>query len=423
MCYLRLAILFFLNFSLFAQNFQLEKLSSTLGIYSIAINSENQIFIGTSSGIFLSVDNGDNWNKVSQFPNIKAISYNKNFEDTVYAVGSNNNFYKSYDGGVSWIQGTYFPSGYQTGIESMTTNSLGHIFIGTYGPIAGGIDRSTDGGDNWTSGHFPSFVMSDYVCILEVDSGYLLAGNAMGGCPSDALVKSIDNGNNWFRSNTGSTDVAVWALVKNDSGIIFSGGSKISISQDNGNNWIEVLDSVFVRSMAIDNIGLIYAGTHSKGIFFSNDNGNSWIQKNNGLPSSPIVALATNDSNFIFAGTWSGIYRSINNGNTWLDISPDISKINEDPWSNILRSPKLHLNYPNPFNSSTNIIYTLPISGFVNLQIFDIMGREIQTIVRKYQKPGKYSFKFNANNISNGIYFYKLQVDDFVETKKMILIR
>lgn len=84
----------------------------------------------------------------------------------------------------------------------------------------------------------------------------------------------------------------------------------------------------------------------------------------------------------------------------------------------------LNQNYPNPFNPSTKITFSILNSDFVTLKIYDILGREIQTLVNEFQKADTYSVNFDASKLSSGIYFYRLQVgDDFVETKKMLLMR
>ena len=84
----------------------------------------------------------------------------------------------------------------------------------------------------------------------------------------------------------------------------------------------------------------------------------------------------------------------------------------------------LYQNYPNPFNAETKITYSILSSNFVALKIYDILGREIQTLVNDTQKANTYTVTFNTNNISSGIYFYKLHVgSDFFETKKMLLMR
>ena len=87
-------------------------------------------------------------------------------------------------------------------------------------------------------------------------------------------------------------------------------------------------------------------------------------------------------------------------------------------------SYSLYQNYPNPFNPVTKITYSIQKSDIVNLNVYDILGREIQIIVNKLQKANTYSVNFDASNLSSGIYFYRLQVgNDFKETKKMLLLR
>ena len=80
-------------------------------------------------------------------------------------------------------------------------------------------------------------------------------------------------------------------------------------------------------------------------------------------------------------------------------------------------------NYPNPFKSSTTINYNLPYSGRISLKIFDMLGKEIQTIYNGFQIYGFHSIDFIADNLSSGIYFYQLICDDFKSTKKMTLLR
>ncbi len=84
----------------------------------------------------------------------------------------------------------------------------------------------------------------------------------------------------------------------------------------------------------------------------------------------------------------------------------------------------LHYNYPNPFNSTTTITYSVFNLDFITLKIYNVIGEEIQTLVSEYQKPITYEVKFNAGQLPTGIYFYKLESgNNFTEVKKMLLIR
>ena len=83
----------------------------------------------------------------------------------------------------------------------------------------------------------------------------------------------------------------------------------------------------------------------------------------------------------------------------------------------------LQQNYPNPFNPATKITYALPKAGNVQLKVYDIIGREVATLVNEVKQPGIYTVDFNASNLASGIYFYKMQSGDFNAVKKMVLVK
>jgi hypothetical protein len=83
----------------------------------------------------------------------------------------------------------------------------------------------------------------------------------------------------------------------------------------------------------------------------------------------------------------------------------------------------LEQNYPNPFNPSTTINYGISERSFVELRIYDILGREVELILNEEQDAGYYNIEFNANNLASGVYFYKLTAGEFIETEKMILMK
>ena len=84
---------------------------------------------------------------------------------------------------------------------------------------------------------------------------------------------------------------------------------------------------------------------------------------------------------------------------------------------------ELSQNYPNPFNSNTNVKFQIINSGVVILKVFDLLGREVKTLVNEYKQPGTYQVSFNAEGISSGIYFYKMTAGEFSETKRMVLLK
>jgi hypothetical protein len=80
-------------------------------------------------------------------------------------------------------------------------------------------------------------------------------------------------------------------------------------------------------------------------------------------------------------------------------------------------------NYPNPFNPTTNIKYQLSKNGFVTLKVYDILGREVASLVNENQQVGNYSVSFDASKLSSGIYIYTIRANDFVQSKKMNLVK
>lgn len=87
------------------------------------------------------------------------------------------------------------------------------------------------------------------------------------------------------------------------------------------------------------------------------------------------------------------------------------------------QSFSLSQNYPNPFNPTTNIKFDVPKAGFIRLTVFDVLGKEIQKLVNEHLSPGTYNFDFDASHLPSGVYYYKLEVNNFIQTKKMVLIK
>jgi len=96
--------------------------------------------------------------------------------------------------------------------------------------------------------------------------------------------------------------------------------------------------------------------------------------------------------------------------------------------SEVVTGYQLFQNYPNPFNPTTTIKFSIPANGFVTLQIYDMLGREVKSLVNNQMNSGFYSYDFNASELSSGIYFYRVQVNgdkgvQFVDTKRMVLVK
>ena len=107
--------------------------------------------------------------------------------------------------------------------------------------------------------------------------------------------------------------------------------------------------------------------------------------------------------------------------NIWLINVDNPTSISET--SLLPEAFRLLQNYPNPFNPSTSIKYELPEYSKVVLKVYDLLGREIKTLVNEEQSPGYYNLIFNGAGISSGTYFYRLQSEKFVDIKTMLLLK
>ncbi|MFA5010978.1 MAG: T9SS type A sorting domain-containing protein [Ignavibacteria bacterium] len=106
------------------------------------------------------------------------------------------------------------------------------------------------------------------------------------------------------------------------------------------------------------------------------------------------------------------IYKTTNGGVGIINISTEIPN-----------EYKLFQNYPNPFNPKTVIRFQLPVASDVSLKVYDVQGREVQTLVNERMQAGTYETAFDGSNLSSGVYFCRIQAGDFTSVKRMVLIK
>jgi len=241
-------------------------------VFSLAV-SGNNIFAGTSNGVFLSTNNGTSWKAVDSglpsFTYVNALAVSGN---TIFA-GMSTGIFVSTNKGTSW---TAIDAGLtETYILSLAASG-DTIFAGSDG---NGVFLSTNNGAHWSAVGLP---IAD-VRSLAVSGGTIFAGSDFG------VSFSINNG-------------ASWSVVDSVNGVSWSAGDSMLI-----NTWVNAL-------AVSDNS--IFAGTFGEGIFRSTNNGTSWTALDSGLGDSDVQCLAVNGKN-IFAGTPGGVFLSTNNGTSW----------------------------------------------------------------------------------------------------------
>lgn len=345
-------------------------------------------------GVYKSSDNGDNWILTSLTKSIVYLYLNNN---RLFACTDNEGIYYSDNDGVNWNLINF------GGDLSVLTSNSSYLF-------GGGISytySSTNNGINWTN-------------ILPQQSQILLSkDNLIFAASGYSLKISSNNGFNWVTSSVDNKPI--YSLATNGSYIFAGTFNGLYKSSDNGINWtITSLNNIYwvVSILAFDS-NLIISDYRGNGIYKSTDLGLTWTQKNEGLGSSITIDVLMKKDEYAFASGPIGLYRRS------LQNILNINNIN----SEIPDKYFLSQNYPNPFNPSTTIGFQIKDSRFVKLMVYDILGKEVATLVNERLKPGEYEVQFSNEQmynvqLSSGVYYYSLYADGkLIETKKMVMIK
>ncbi|MBX7041313.1 MAG: T9SS type A sorting domain-containing protein [Ignavibacteria bacterium] len=203
--------------------------------------------------------------------------------------------------------------------------------------------------------------------------------------------------------------------------ILAVSGKVLYASTDRGFTWA-VRDSLAEIITAVDadpdNESIVYAGT-SKGLYRSADSGYTFQLFNNAFsPSRKVIFLCKQPgANYVYAVTEEAVYKC------WFSFLVNTNENSEA----LPLSFKLHQNYPNPFNPVTTITYDLPNSGFVTLKVYDMLGRQVKTLVNEMKTAGFHEAQFSAEKLPSGAYFYRLSVSsnagEFVAVRKCIILK
>ncbi len=366
----------------------------------------------------------------------------------IYQVNTTNNIYRIFFSNAS--------TGYATsGFSQSLAGSFGNIY------------KTTNGGINWTSPYPSNFILPNTLALLNTDSIFISSSSMMKGGSHSALYRSFNGGNNFttcqFQPKEASlaqitSKNSLWWRVTLYSPTLYY---KLIKSTDLGNTWSNIAvdgDTMTVGNFFFvnDNVGF---ALKSNGIYKTNNSGLNWIF--NSVPPSNISQFLNENTGWttsLSSGTMR-IYKTTNSCLSWEQGLVTVMGFNtlsfrlffadentgwiagraqggkgfimksttggltyvNSPSTEVPNNFSLSQNYPNPFNPSTRINYELPITNYVSIKVYDVLGNEIETLVNEKQNAGSYSVNFNAASLPSGIYFYKLVTEIFSETKKMIL--
>ncbi len=358
---------------------------------------------------------GDNWiNLNTSFP---SYPFGLQFFFETGFVQSFPDLYKTQNGGENWVK-INSPQDTISGPEFINKD-IGFCVKNPYG-IDHYLYKTTNGGLNWNQKTFaPDYVMSYNFPLPNI--GYLFLTDLS----ELSLYKTTNTGESWEYMNHPECDASlpfhVLQFINDNLGftISFSNSRNYFIldkTTNGGTNWHQVYsDSIGFAKIQLDfvnnSLGFI------KGLYGpfmkTTDQGENWFEYNIG--NNRIVDFEFIDENIAYAVGAGGLIMKTTNGGV-ISVE-DISSFT--PSGFLLKQ-----NYPNPFNPNTIISYELAHNNFVTLKIFDILGKEVITLINNVQNAGSHRIEFSGSDLPSGIYFYKLIVNnDLSETRRMVLLK
>jgi len=356
-------------------------------------------------------------------------------DQNFFGFGINTSPYRIYfttNGGTSWNLKTLTGAGGTSGFVSsiaFNDNKLNGI-AATYGTTTT-ISRTTDGGMNWFSQTIPCTIdgYANVKWVPGTNTVYLVVSNDS----QTQSFKSVDNGANWDVYSFPATAYHSWHMD-----LVLAGSNANAVTSSSTGNISKINESPmpvklesFTSNVSGRNVNLKWATSYEENNYgfdverISADGSNStWIKvgfvKGNGN-SNGKTEYSFADSKLI-SGKYQYRIRQIDyNGNyEYFTLASTIEVTLPGKYN-------LSQNYPNPFNPVTKIDYSLAENSNVSIVLYDMTGKEVKTLVKSVQSAGYYTIQINANDLSSGIYFYKMIANangnNIVMTKKMSVIK
>jgi photosystem II stability/assembly factor-like uncharacterized protein len=380
--------------------------------------------------VYKTTDAGENWN-VAYVDSSFALSYagvgSIFFIDDMTGFIAGSKFIKTTDGGIIWNEvNTGVPPDPNYGEPFyqdvyFVNNSLGFAVYRAPGTGDGAV-KTTDGGTTWN----PVNINHD-----KLDKGFVYFADENLGFISgfSTLYRTTDGGDNWDTLAVGANNQNLNSRVSfiNSTTGFFGKKGQIFKTTNKGDSWIDApIDNHSVPQQIqfpSDSIGYAICTTDTFGIplhviFKTTDGGNNWSDLTDKLPGSTgFQYLFFTDENTGYLAGSAGIIKTKTGGEIIATSVRQIANASEPS------EFKLYQNYPNPFNPETTIRFEVPEKSKVELKVYDILGREVATLVNKAVHAGNYKISFNASGFASGVYFFRLQAGSFTNTKKMILLR
>lgn len=360
--------------------------------------------------VYRTTNSGANWSLSYQTVNplneLQAISFSSaNFGTAVGGgiFGNGSFMIRTTNGGTSWFTQTTGTGFYHLAVQ-MIDNNLGYVC-----GYSGTVFRTTDGGATWSQQ--TSGTTRRLYGISFVNS---TTGMAVG--DTGTIIRTTNGGTNWS-AQTSPVNASLYEIFMLDANTGMCTGTSGTIlkTTNGGAVWLQLNSgiSVTLRALSYINSNVCFVAGAAGTILKTTNGGMNWVPQISTLTQSLGGITFIDTSTGTAVGDNGKIIRTTNGGVTLVrPVSTEIPG-----------QFSLEQNYPNPFNPATKIRFQIPDFAFVNLKIYDVIGRPVAVITDENLRPGSYEVDFDGSNLPSGVYVYKIAAGSFTASKKMILIK
>jgi photosystem II stability/assembly factor-like uncharacterized protein len=390
------------------------------------------IAVGFEGGVYSTTDGGVSWEaqRSGTTNHLRAVDFLSGSKGV--AVGDSGAILRTADYGVTWTDLTIHPSTTSTmmlcGVAFGTPTTgliVGRLdtLVGTHVLTKSVILRTTDSGNGWVRVSVPTPNDRELRAVSFGDPSVVTVVGATG-----LILRSTDSGVSWFPQKgvpdpqTGivpppTTRLNAVSFAGPSVGFVVGESGTLLRTLDGGATWTtrstgstENLTGVWT----LNGVNAIAVGT-AGAVFVSSDIGTTWFRE------------ATETTEDLYAAHFLDIERGMIVGNRGAVLRTPLAGVPTTvQWSDQSSIPgdaDLAQNYPNPFNAATTFEFQLAKSEIVSLKVFDMLGREVATLMEQLKPPGTYRLWWDARNLPSGVYLYRLCAGDFHGVKKMVLLR
>ncbi len=392
-------------------------------ILAIDFADENYGLAAAYNGtVVRTTDGGATWAIISTIVGTSPWDMHMVTSKNAWVSGTGERIVKTSDGGFTWVE--QFAGG--------GLGTYGISFVDTIRGVAGGTGGNTyyteDGGNTWT----PALTKPGHtVWGIHITSSPVYGTVAMTASASGYVYISIDGGRNWSQEPrfTISTMDDVWmtdaanAWFVGNSGLILKyyepGNIPVELNSFTASVTGKEVNLTWITSTELNNSGFEIERKY-------------FLEETGGWNDFSKIGFIGGKGTTTEMQRYSYVDSELPNGNYQYRIKQidfdgtyQYHNLVETIEIDVLYSFALHQNYPNPFNPSTVINFELQTPGFVNLKVYDILGREVTTLINEVRNAGKHSVIFSTGQLqlTSGIYFYQINAGDYSEVRKMMLIR